>query len=100
MPRGREGEFQREIVRLAQLNGWSVWWTHDSRHSPAGWPDLVLARQPVLIYRECKTDDRRSKVTPDQVLTLELLKACGQDAGVWRPADWPEIIETLTRRHR
>ena len=93
-----ERDFQKAIVELAQWNQWDVSWTHDSRHSPAGWPDLVLMRPPVILFRECKRDARPSRVTDDQRRKLGLLRACGLDAGVWTPDDWDEIVKILTAR--
>ena len=93
-----ERNFQASVVHLAKLAGWRVYWTHNSRHSPAGWPDLVLIRGSRIIFRELKRDTRPSRVTRDQRETLEALREAGQDAAVWTPEDWPEIEKTLTRR--
>lgn len=63
--------------------------------SESGWPDLVLCRRRDgrVLFREVKTD--RGRLTPRQAAVLELLAACGLDAGVWRPADMDRIAEEL-----
>ncbi len=38
-----EGDFQAGVVRLAELRGWLVYHTHDSRRSQPEFPDLTLA---------------------------------------------------------
>ncbi len=81
------------LVPYARLQGWRVYFTHYSRHSPAGFPDLTLVRRGVLLIRELKTD--RGRLTSSQRDWLEALQGCGVDAGVWRPSDWLRIQEEL-----
>lgn len=88
-----EARFQAEIERMAKAAGWLHYHTHDSRRSQAGYPDLTLVRGRKLLFRELKTETGR--VTPEQRRWLEALEAAGQDAGVWRPRDWPAIREVL-----
>lgn len=95
-----EKGFQQAVVDVARLCGWRVYWTHNSRNSPAGWPDLVLIRPPECIFRELKRDSRPSRVTPDQRDTMDALTDCGLDVSVWTPDDWPLIEHTLQRRHQ
>ena len=52
-----EGEFMQQVIDLALTLGWLVYHTHDSRHSPAGFPDLILVRDTRLLAIECKRDD-------------------------------------------
>ena len=63
--------------------------------SEPGWPDLVFIRRRDrrLMFRELKTD--KGRVTDRQAAVLELLAACGLDAGVWRPADMERIGREL-----
>lgn len=98
---GTERDFQAAVVRLAKLCRWRVYWTHDSRHSPAGWPDLVLVREPVTLFRELKRDAGPSRITPEQRETIRALQDCGLDAAFWSPEDWSEIEHVLTAKpHR
>ena len=64
--------------------------TYDSRRSNPGFPDLVLVGCNGVLYRELKTD--RGRLTPMQEWWLNSLLDAGQDAGVWRPSDWPDTI--------
>lgn len=63
--------------------------THDSRRSEPGFPDLVLVGTRVM-FRELKT--RNGKLTLEQRAWIRALQAAAQDAGVWRPQDWPDGI--------
>lgn len=60
-----------------------------------GWPDLTLwhEKAQLMIFRELKTKEGR--LTDAQADRLRSLSAAGQDAKVWRPADWEEIRTTL-----
>ena len=106
--RQSERDFQAAVVRLATVCHWRVW--HDRatnaprrctacgevRRLPrndAGFLDLVLVRRPRVLFVELKAED--GTPTDAQQAWLDDLRACGQDARIWRPADWPEIQETL-----
>jgi hypothetical protein len=116
-----ETEFQRDVISLARDRGWGItvaaykalaveaaqyhvdappldgliFHPRYSLGSDPGWPDLFLARRrdQRVLFRELKTD--KGPVSPRQVHVLELLTACGLDARIWRPADWPLIQEEL-----
>lgn len=92
LPRYTEKEFQSQIIRLAKLLGWIVYHTHDSRRSPGGFPDLVLAKHKV-IFAELKSPTGRP--TAEQTAWLDRLRLAGQDARLWSPVDWPEIEAVL-----
>ena len=88
MPPMSERNLQSAVLKLAGFHGYEVrYHTKDSRGSQAGFPDLVLAskKRGKLLFRELKSDSGRLR--PEQKVVLEVLAACGQDAGVWRPAD-------------
>lgn len=107
-----EKEFQTQVVELARLQGWLVAHFHDSRRQVTrangqrffigdkdakGFPDLVLAKPPVLIFWEMKKE--LGKTTPEQDEWLERLTECGMEARVVRPSDWDDyILPTLTGR--
>jgi len=61
----------------------------------AGWPDLTLARPPELLFAELKAP--RGRLSPAQERWIELLRACGQEVHVWRPADFDAIHGRLKR---
>jgi hypothetical protein len=95
LPPQTEKEFMGQVVALARLRGWLVYHTHDSRRSPAGFPDLVLVRprDGRLVFAELKTD--RGCLRPAQVLWLEALRQTAAEVYVWRPAQWDEIERCL-----
>lgn len=72
MPDGRaallgtvsERELQAHLVAVARREGWRVYFVWDSRHSPAGWPDLALVRGGTLLFLEVKSETGR--LTPAQ----------------------------------
>lgn len=107
-----EKQLQAAIIDAARLLGWRVQWTHDSRHSPAGYPDLTLVRArpgepPRLLFVELKTE--RGVVSPEQAAWLHdlvTLSACASALGqpslvqacVWRPQDWADgSVERVLR---
>jgi hypothetical protein len=95
--RQTERAFQAEVVKYAALMRWRVYHTHDSRHSPAGFPDLVLCRarhpRPRVVFVELKAE--RTPVTDDQRAWIEDLRDCGMEAYIFRPSQWEEIEELL-----
>lgn len=95
-PMQKERHFQDQVLRAARLLGWTLrYHTHDSRHSPSGFPDLVLVRERV-VWAELKTDT--GKLSAAQTEWINGLLEAGQEALVWRPRDWSQIVDTLTRR--
>lgn len=89
-----ERDFQALVVQLARLRGWRVYHTFDSRRSPAGFPDLVLARPPRLVIAELKSE--KGRVADEQREWLRDFLACGVfETKLWRPSDWQEIEDVL-----
>lgn len=89
-----EKDWQGVVLELAGYYKWEAYHTYDSRRSHPGWPDLVLARPPELIFVELKTD--RGRVSPTQTLWLQRLAACGQEVYVWRPRDLDAVNARLS----
>lgn len=82
------------MTALATLRGWVWYHTHDSRRSPAGFPDLVLVRGRRVVFAELKREGE--KPTKEQEKWLELLEATGSaEVHLWRPSDWEAIQEAL-----
>lgn len=109
---GSEAAFQDQVVALARLYGWLHYHTHDSRRSAPGFPDLVLARAPRLIFAELKTETGRRTSEQDrwldalhQIATAldlqamrpgELVYAPARiEVYLWRPSDLQAIAELL-----
>ena len=93
-----EKQWQQQVVDLAQVYGWLVYHTYDSRRSEPGFPDLVMVHkgQERVIYAELKT--ARGSLTPDQHEWLRALQACGCEVYLWRPYDFGDVIEILRPR--
>ncbi len=93
-----EASWQQQVTDLADILGWRWYHTHDSRRSPAGFPDLVLVnvRRGRTIFAELKTD--RGKVSAAQQQWLDDLDAASQETYVWRPRDWRAVVVTLQAR--
>ena len=87
-----ERDFANAVIEYAQLCGWMVKRDPSWRPTAAslGFPDLVLAREGVVIFAELKT--KRGKTTCHQQLWGHHL---GTAWRVWRPDDWPEIEKVL-----
>ncbi|MEU4231054.1 hypothetical protein AB0F17_42755 [Nonomuraea sp. NPDC026600] len=83
----------KHIVPLAKILGYLVYWTHNSEHSPAGFPDLFLVH-PVtgaVIIRELKrrrSNAKQYRPTEAQQEWLTGLGVAGLDAKVWTNDDW------------
>lgn len=93
LPLQSERSFQEQVLKLAKVLHWRTYHTWSSLHSPAGFPDAVIVRRPRVAFIEFKAEGRHP--TPDQQAWLEDLRACGQEAYLWRPSDWDEIERTL-----
>ena len=86
-----EAAFQVRVVALLKRLGWTVYHTHDSRRSEAGFPDLICVRGRRLFAIELKT--ARGRVTDAQMAWLRALNEVTQvNAFILRPAaDWSEF---------
>ena len=102
-----EREFQKQVIELAHLFGWRVahfrpartirngreTWRTPVEADGAGFPDLVLAKDGRVLFVELKTDS--GKLTK---LQQEWHIALGENARIWRPADWSQIEAELANR--
>jgi hypothetical protein len=68
----------------------------------AGFPDLVMVREPKLVFAELKAP--RGRLSAEQSAWIGALQLVAPDSAgydvlvrVWRPADWPEIEQMLGR---
>ena len=98
-----EAAFQRRVIETAKLYGWR---THHARpartqrgwrtpiEGHAGFPDLVFVRRGRLILAEVKSELGRLRL--DQETWIQALRAvAGIEVYVWRPSDWPAVLEAL-----
>ena len=89
-----EKDFQQTLIAYAQLAGWTIYHTYDSRRSEAGFPDLTMVRGNRLIFAELKS--HKGKLTKEQEAWLkQLSEVPSVEAYLWRPLDWPEIEKVL-----
>ncbi len=95
-----EKAFQAQVIDLAHLSGWLCYHPHDSRRSAPGFPDLVLVRQPRLLFCELKSEEGR--IRPEQRTWLEALTDCVEapETYLWRPRDLGEIQVLLKKGER
>jgi uncharacterized protein (TIGR02996 family) len=89
-----ERQWQAHVVGYARLMGWEHYHTHNSRRCVAGFPDLVFAApgRP-LVFAELKTE--AGKVRPEQQAWVSLLRTTPNQAFVWRPRDWDQVVKVL-----
>jgi VRR-NUC domain len=92
-PRQTERAFMESVFKLARMLGWACYHTYDSRRSEGGFPDAVMLKRPRVLFVEFKAD--RGKLTDAQRAWLDELRACGQEAYVWRPKHWAAIEKVL-----
>ena len=91
-----EAQFQRQVVEVAHLFGWTVYHPQLSKWSERGWPDLAMVRPPRLLFAELKREN--GKTTEHQDKWLALLGACpGVETYLWRPSDLDAIATALAR---
>lgn len=98
-----EAQLLQRILDLAKLTGWRVHHCRPAQRANGKWatpvsgntgfPDLVLARSGVVLFRELKSD--KGAAFPEQLDWGHELRGCW---GVWRPRDWPEIEATMTAK--
>lgn len=74
--------------------GWLWFHAHDSRHSPAGYPDLTALRGNRCLVLELKS--ATGLLTPEQQTWLAAWRRIlGVEVQVWRPADLEQALEVL-----
>lgn len=88
-----ERSLQESVRQLAKLTGWLYFHGWTMLHSQPGFPDTVLINPPRLIVAELKVEGEDP--TDEQEVWLANFRACGVEAYVWRPSDWPTIEAIL-----
>lgn len=105
--RQSEKQFQQVVLEAARLLGWRCYHTFDSRHSAAGFPDLVMVKGFRLIFAELKvgknktTDAQRDWLADLEVVaqfTESVNAPSNVEVYVWRPEHWDDIESTLKGR--
>lgn len=94
-----EGQLLDTVMELGKFHGWTVthfrpsWTEHGWRTALSGhkgFPDLVLARNGVVLIAELKTE--KGRVTKEQ---QRWATAIGEQYRLWRPSDLDQIKEEL-----
>lgn len=80
-----ERDFLSAVYRICRSSGVYAHHCQSICHGK-GWPDLVLIGNHGVLFREVKSSPV-DVVRREQTTVLYLLKANGQDAGIWRPED-------------
>lgn len=94
LPLTTECEFQRQVLDLAGILGWTVYHPALSKWSERGWPDLALVRPPRFVLAELKRENGKTTIHQDR--WLGLLRACpGVETYLWRPSDLDAIASVL-----
>lgn len=95
-----EGDFLATVREMAELYGWTVFHTWNSRHSPAGEPDLRMVHPgwKRMIWAELKTET--GELTQKQVDILLILASAQQEYYLWRPRHMDWIEQVLSRRRK
>ena len=89
-----EREFQRQVIDLAGILGWTLYHQAFSKWSERGWPYLAVVRPPRFILAELKRES--GKASNDQARWLALLSACpGIETYLWRPSEFDTIGTVL-----
>ena len=88
-------QFQQQIIDLAKLSGYEwIYHTWNSRHSPAGFPDLVIIKEGRQIVAELKVG--KDNLSAEQYFwLLEFKKVKNTEVYVWWPNDWDEIERVI-----
>lgn len=91
-----EKEFRQQVIDLAKLLGYRVYFTWTSIHSPRGMLDLILchANSRRLIFAELKSETGKvSSYQQDWIDDLSCIP--GVEVYVWRPGDIENIVNIL-----
>ena len=107
----KEEVFVAHVVQLAQMNGWMVAHFRPARTSQGwrtamtgdkGFPDIVAARDGVVVFAELKTE--KGRASPEQVAWLDALGHAPSmrtpdweptHVYLWRPHDWEQIVDVF-----
>ena len=97
---GSEADFQKWVIDLAELHGWRVVHTPDSRtinKSMVGFPDLLMfsPNSKVILLRELKLSGGR--LSAEQKQWGDYLRKGGWDYSVWRP-EHKGLIQLILER--
>lgn len=92
--------FQQRVIQRARYCGFEqIYHTWNSRHSPAGFPDLILLKGKVMIVAELKVD-KSSSLSPEQYEWLQAFMLVTKHVYLWYLEDEEIKIAELFERLR
>lgn len=101
--RGRNG-LQEKVNQLIQGQarrnldrGILYYHTHDSRHSPKGFPDVMVLFGNSTRWLVAELKNQKARPAPEQVAWLDAFARVGADVYLWRPIHWldGEIVRII-----
>lgn len=90
-----ESEFQQQVTDLADVLHLKWYHTHDSRRSPSGFPDLVVAGAGGLAFIELKS--AKGKVSKEQREWIDALALVHDHVYVCYPSDLDALVNLFHR---
>ncbi len=92
-----EKQWQESVVAEAwSLGADQVYHTHDSRHSPAGFPDLIILMGRRMIVVELKKVG--GVLSAEQYFCLIAFIKVGAEVYLWDPRDGDEVTRVLQNK--
>lgn len=94
----RSISFRGEVQKLLSHLGYEYHHQAYAIGSKSGWPDLSIWHRPKKIpcfFAELKT--QTGTLSKNQKNFIHSLKEATNQVYVWRPSDWPEIVQILYR---
>lgn len=100
-----EAQFQQQVTDLADRLGW-LWlhvdkmgnpqnqWRTPTRGPLRNFPDLMMVRKSTLLFAELKAQGKAA--TDAQRDCLKVLGGVTPHTYIWRPSDFPQIVEVLS----
>jgi len=98
------------VIKLLQLNGWRVLHIRPARRKSTedgerwetpvqcdgkGFCDILALRDDRELIAELKSE--KGKKTPEQEEWIQAFLRAGREVYLWRPRDWEEIVEVVSR---
>jgi len=97
LPLISEKNWQGTVIQVAQLEGWEyIYHTWNSKHSPAGYPDLIFLKDGRMVVVELKRED--GLLSAEQYFWLLEFTKVTPDVYLWKPSDWGEVQQVLCGR--
>ena len=94
--RESEESLQNKVIDLLKLGRWVYFHSWSSRHSVAGFPDIIAIRGTRVLAIELKST--KGKLTPAQIAWGQTFTATGKvEYYCWYSEDWDEMVKALAR---